>query len=442
LLRKKLNNDIDFRELFKGGAIALFFKVLGVVVGYFFLWILAQYYGTKGVGVFQTLWTLLMILSVIGKMGFDTSIVKFIGAYKESKRSGLISNLFHKIQRWLFIIASLLALLLAALSEPVSQLLFETKANSNYIIFTAISLVPLVLLNYHAESLKGLKKIFSYSIFQNGTIYIITFLFIVYFYHQGYGLKSTIWSLFIALFTLAIISYFDIKSRLPKVELAVKKQGYTNKQLINWTLPMLFSNSLFLLMNWTDTIMLSAFLPEANVGIYATALKIAALNSVILVAINSIAMPKFAELFERNEMGKFRRFVKHSTLLMFLTSLPVLIAILVFPSFLLGIFGEDFTAGKTALLILAFGQFFSTISGSVINILNMSNRQKTARNIIAICTFINVVLNLILIPIYGINGAAIATATSTILWNLASVLAIYRIFGFVTYPFININKSR
>jgi len=134
--------------------------------------------------------------------------------------------------------------------------------------------------------------------------------------------------------------------------------------------------------------------------------------------------------------------VKHSTLLMFLTSLPVLIAILVFPSFLLGIFGEDFTAGKTALLILAFGQFFSTISGSVINILNMSNRQKTARNIIAICTFINVVLNLILIPIYGINGAAIATATSTILWNLASVLAIYRIFGFVTYPFININKSR
>ncbi len=442
MLHRKLNNDIDLKELFKGGAIALFFKVLGVIVGYFFLWILAQYYGTEGVGVFQTLWTLLMIIGVIGKMGFDTSIVKFIGAYKENQKSGLISHLFHKIQRWLLIIAFLLALVMALLAEPLSLLLFETRNHSNYIVFTAVSLIPLVMLNYHAESLKGLKKILSFSIFQNGTIYIITFIFIVLFYYQGYGLQSTIWSLCIALVTLSIISYFDLRNRLPGVNMSHKENGYTNKQLISWTLPMLFSNSLFLLMNWTDTLMLSAFLPETDVGVYATALKIAALNSVILVAINSIAMPKFAELFERNEMGKFRRFVKHSTLLMFLISFPVLITILVFPTFLLGIFGEGFTSGRTALLILAIGQFFSTISGSVINILNMSNRQKTARNIIAICTFINVLLNLILIPIYGIIGAAIATATSTILWNLASVLAIYRIFGFVTYPFINFTKKR
>lgn len=114
---------------------------------------------------------------------------------------------------------------------------------------------------------------------------------------------------------------------------------YTNRELFKITFPMLFSNSLFLLMNWTDTIMLSAFLPESLVGIYVTALKIAALNSVVLVAVNSIAMPKFAELFEQRGTGKFRKFVKQSTLLMFTASLPVLIIIFIFPEWLLSIFG-------------------------------------------------------------------------------------------------------
>jgi O-antigen/teichoic acid export membrane protein len=440
-LIKKIRADIDLKELLKGGAIALFFKVLGVIAGYFFIWGLARFYGAEGVGIFQTLWTLLMIFSVISKLGFDTSIVKFIGNYNETGKQGLISGLFYKIQRWLIISSTILGSLLALFSIPISELLFENKSTSSFIVFTAIALVPLVLVNFHAESLKALKKILSYSLFQNGTIYILTFTLILSFYYLGYGLINTIWSLGIVLTVLAFISFFEIKRRLPQKDLTNYNQGHSNNQLIKWTLPMLLSNSLFLIMNWTDTIMLSAFLPESEVGIYATALKIAALNSIILVAINSIAMPKFAELYEKKDSIRFERFVKKSTFLMFVVSFPILIIILIFPSFLLGIFGKEFINGREALLILATGQFFSTISGSVINILNMSNRQKIAQNIVAISTFINICLNLILIPHYGIIGAAIATATSTILWNLISAIWIYKLFGFLTYPFLNFRKG-
>ncbi len=440
--RSRIVKDLNFFDLLKGGAIAMFFKIVGVLAGYAFFWLLARYYGAAGVGLFQTIWTVLMISAVVAKLGFDTSIVKFVGVYKAKGKDVFIRNLYKRIQKWLLLSSMVVALILIVFSLPLSELFFETPDNQNLLIYAAVSLVPLVLLNYNAETFKSLKHILPFAIFQNGTIYLFTGLLIIVFFHLNYGFTSTMWSLTATLIILLLISHIWLYRKLPVSSSKKYETLYTNKELFKITVPMLLSNSLFLLMNWTDTIMLSAFLPEDKVGIYATALKIAALNSVILVAVNSIAMPKFAELFEKKSTDQFRKFVKQSTLLMFTASLPVLIIIFIFPGWLLSIFGKEFIVGEHVLLILAFGQFFSTISGSVINILNMGNHQIQARNILGISTLVNIILNLILIPIMGILGAAIATTTSTIIWNLMAVIVIYRKFGFVTYPFIKITKDK
>ena len=163
--------------------------------------------------------------------------------------------------------------------------------------------------------------------------------------------------------------------------------------------------------------------------------KIAAVNTLVLVAVNSIAMPKFAEIFERNDKSLFRNFIKQSTLLVFIFSFPVLILIMLFPSEILQVFGTEFAEGKNTLLILAAGQFFSAFSGSTINILNMCGREKAAQYILIFSSIPNILLNYFLIPVYGIEGAAIATSATLILWNLLAVLVIYRKFGFLTFPF-------
>lgn len=439
--KSRIIKDLNFVDLLRGGSIALGFKILGVLAGYVFFWLMANYYGANGVGIFQTIWTVLMISAVVAKLGFDTSIVKLVGVYQARAKGGFIHYLYKKIQKWLLLSSLTIALILIVFSASLSNLFFETTENRNLLIYAAVSLIPLVLLNYNAETFKSLKHIFAFSIFQNGTIYLLTGSLIIAFFHLNYGFTSTIWSLTITLIILLVISQIWLFRKLPSPSNEKYEPVYSSRELFKLTVPMLFSNSLFLLMNWTDTLMLSAFLPESKVGIYVTALKIAALNSVVLVAVNSIAMPKFAELFEKRGSGAFRKFVKQSTLLMFITSLPVLIIIFLFPEWLLGIFGKEFIAGKQVLLMLAFGQFFSTISGSVINILNMSNHQIQARNILGFSTLVNIILNLILIPLYGIFGAAIATTSSTVLWNLLAVIVIYRKFGFVTYPFIRIKKE-
>jgi len=110
-------------------------------------------------------------------------------------------------------------------------------------------------------------------------------------------------------------------------------------------------------------------------------------------------------------------------------ALPVLISYFLFPSYIMGVFGENFKVGAMSLIILSIGQFFNAMSGSVGQVLNMTDREQILRNTTIIAALTNLILNYVLIPEYGINGAAFSTAISGILWNLLCVIYIYKKMG-------------
>ncbi|MBS1270306.1 MAG: hypothetical protein MAG794_01261 [Gammaproteobacteria bacterium] len=89
-----------------------------------------------------------------------------------------------------------------------------------------------------------------------------------------------------------------------------------------------------------------------------------------------------------------------------------------FGKLLLSIFGGDFTAGYTSLTILAAGQLFNALTGSVGSTMMMTGHQQPAAWLMIQAALLNGVLNLLLIPHFGIEGAAFATAVATVAWNI------------------------
>ena len=172
------------------------------------------------------------------------------------------------------------------------------------------------------------------------------------------------------------------------------------------------------------------------IGIYSVALAISTSSSIILFSINSIAAPKFSKLFSSRNMEEFKSFVKLSSRLIFWFSLPIIMFIIINSEFLLGIFGNEFKNGKLVLLILLFGQFINILCGSVGYILMMTNKQNLLLNIIIFSAILNIILNIILIPIYGIMGAAVASTISMICWNLIAMIYVYKEYGFITTSII------
>jgi len=435
----KIIGDRHLFELLRGSMVAFLFKLTGVAIGYLFFYVLADYYGTEGVGVFSTLWTILLFCIIFAKLGFDTSIVKYIAGFYGQKKFSFIKIIYRKGVFIILLAGTIITLLVFAFSNQISLLFFENSDYSFFIFLVGLLTIPMAIINYNAESLKSLKNITGFSILQNGTIYIVMLMFLFILNHYSFSADNIIYSLCLTFAVLIPLSFLMISNsfsrRLKRQDVHSETFSLKNKDILQTTFPMFLSSFLFFILSWTDILMLSYYLPESDVGVYSMASKIAAVNTLVLVAVNSIAMPKFAEIFERNDKSLFRNFIKQSTLLVFIFSFPVLILIMLFPSEILQVFGTEFAEGKNTLLILAAGQFFSAFSGSTINILNMCGREKAAQYILIFSSIPNILLNYFLIPVYGIEGAAIATSATLILWNLLAVLVIYRKFGFLTFPF-------
>jgi O-antigen/teichoic acid export membrane protein len=281
----------------------------------------------------------------------------------------------------------------------------------------------LVLIVLHSASLRGLKKIKEYSILQDVATSVLSMILLclsIIFIRDEHA------PLLAYVISLIIVCAYSLKLWFKHADIKSYAHGsrVKFKNMLNVSLPMLLSSSSFLVLEWTDTIMLGMYRTAEEVGVYSVAMKVAILTFIMLYAINSIAAPKFAEIYGKGDKKDFELIVKQSTKLIFWSSLPIILSIFLFPSFILGIFGQQFTIGVHALLILTFGQFIRAISGSVGYILQMTGRQRIFQNILISGAVINIGLNALLIPRYGINGAAIASTISTIFWNLTSVLFI------------------
>lgn len=427
---------MHFRELFKGSSIAFAFRIVSALASYVFFYFLARFYGPEGTGVFTTSWTILMISSVVGKMGFDTSIVRFM-AESSSTRGYYRMRMIYRISlRIVLVSASIVSVVLILFSQKFTDLFYDSIEERWIVVLVALAVIPYSIMSFNAETLKGLKKILHFSIHQNVTIYFGSLLLMAAF-HFFYGsVESAIIALLASMLILMCTSFYTLRSFLrhyPDHDSHYSQDIPKSSKIIGTTLPMMLTNSLFLVMNWTDVMMLAAMTDDAAVGIYNIALKIAALSSIVLIAVNSIAMPKYAELFKVNKV-RFKQVVKAVSFLSFTISLPIFIVVILFPDFVIGLFGEGFTKGGHAMVILSASQLFSAFSGSTVVLLNMIGKERTTVYVLGFSVIVNLILNYFLIPLYGLNGAAYATAFSTVLLNGLAVVKIYQYVGFLTFP--------
>ncbi len=431
--------DSHIRELLSSGSTAFFLKIGSVIVVYFFQFMVAKIYGSEGNGLFSFCYAILNILMIVSMLGLETYLIRFIADYANKKLWGTIRLIYRKALFMTF----LMAILLGGMLYFTLPTIMETIDKGDYsrgLQITAIALIPAAILRLNAEALRGLKQIKYYSLLQNITILTFAMIGIAILELTGHQKENILWGLLIGEMVVLLWSFY-----------LWRRQSYTaedeavspvsSKEILRTSIPLLLASTIFFLMNWTDKIMLGFLSTQAKLGVYEVAIKISQLGNLIIFAINTIAAPKFSEFYSGGKIKQFQKFTQQTTLIILLTTLPVILIILLIPGFLLGIFGETFITGKVSLILLTIGAFFSAGTGSVIIILNMTGKQKTSQFILLTVGIMNVLLNYLLIPRIGIEGAAMATMISTVTWNLAAMVAIYRYYGFWTVNFKNLLGS-
>ena len=436
---KSALKDKDFSELLIGSGLSFFLRFGGLVAGYLLTLIIAHLFGAKGLGDYVLAITVLRLFTLLAKLGLDTTSIRFIASFASQEKWTSIFRFRKQVITILSFTSVFASILMYCLSEEIANLI---NVNPNFIRLNAFFVLPMAFFMLHYQSLRGLKRIAEFSFFYRISQALFSIISIVIIYQFIQDSEVPVYAYLVSVIIVSLLSFLSfqywLKNKSEGKESA-EQEIMRYSTLLKISIPLMFAQSVQFIMAWTDKLMLGAMTTPENVGVYHTAFKLSMFAAVALMSINSIASPKFAEMFGENDMEGLKKVVHQSTKMIFWTSVPLVTIFFIFPEFFLGLFGEEFKIGVTAFIFLSCGRLISSFSGSVGNILQMTGNQNIYASILFIGAVLNIVLNLILIPLYGINGAALASMSSLIIWNLSMVLVVKKKLGFYTFyiPFIN-----
>jgi O-antigen/teichoic acid export membrane protein len=434
-MTRRLSQDLHVLELAKGGAQTFIVKLAGLALSFVLTIFIARNLGTGSVGIYALSLTIAGVSCALGKLGLETAVLRFTAEFSARDNYRSIRKMYLLSLKCLLPVGAVLSIAVFLLSPLLSKSLFHTGHLSLSLKVISLSILPAILYSLNAEALRGLRRIKEYSFLQSAACSLFSLIILWIFLSFSSHVLLPVFAYTISVFfVMALSFYLWLNAMRPQIN-GVIHDDFDLRGLLKVSFPMFIASFSALIMGWADTIILGLFRSEVDVGIYNVAFRVALLPGFLLIAVNSIAGPKFAEHHGKGDIKNAQKTAQQSTKLIFLSSLPVIVILLAFPERVLSLFGSDFTAGKYVLILVVVGQLVNCCCGSVALFLNMTGRHVLVRNVISMATLLNITLNLILIPRYGIHGAALATMTSTIFWNVILMIYIHKVFDFWTISF-------
>ena len=414
-------------------------RLLNIGLAYLVSLLLARILGADGYGSYIYGLSIVGFLQIPTMLGTNSLITREVSVYKTQEKWGLAKG----ITRWVklnIILTSLLAPVITALVFWFYQDSF--KVDSIKVIFLGLLVLPISnLLKISESQLRALGHIVKSQLPEVIIRPLIMICALVgsYFFWQDRVSSTAVMGYYLLATTVCLLMISWTIYRLTPQEITKSKPEYKRRFWFYEALPMLLIDSMYLINNQTDTLMLGVLTDSASVGIYSITNRGANLMNFILSVFNVSLAPTIASLHAAGEKQKLQRLVKKSANLVFLSSVPIALGLIVFGSWFLGIFGTEFVQGHTVLTILCLGKLVNASTGAVALLLNMTGYQKYTFIGVAISAVINVILNSLLIPQWGVEGAATATAISTIIWNVLLVIFVRQRLGINMNP---LSKTR
>jgi O-antigen/teichoic acid export membrane protein len=412
------------RRLARGAIGSFGMKVASTGLGFVTTILLARFLNTTDYGLFAYATAWIALLTVPGVFGFDRLLVREVAYYQAKQSWRLARGLMQRAGQLVVVGSSLMAMGVAL----ILWLGGNTAPERLSVLMLALVLLPLAsLTRVRQAALQGLNHVIAG---QLPELLIRPILFIVLFAGCYLVLGSSInaqWAIG-SMILASLISFMVgadlLRRRLPRpiVEAAPEYQGWAWM----WTaLPMLFFGGMSVLNAQIGTIMLGLLANVEAVAIYSVAAKTAALIAFTLGAVNTALAPNAARLSASGDMEQLQRIVTKTARAILVTALPIALFFMIFGRWFLLIFGAEFTQAAWVLVILSCGQLVNASMGSVGLLLNMTRHERDAAISVALSALLNVVLNLLLIPRLGAEGAALAATGSLALWNIGLAIWVY-----------------
>lgn len=404
--------DDSLKKITKGAGLVLLGIVISKIFGYIYRVLIARI-GTEEYGLLSIGIAIFSLLATIPLLGLDKGVLRYLSFYKGLNDLERMKGVIFSALNIAIPLSIIVSLLLFLFSEQLSLYFFHTTDLT--LIFKIFSVAfPIVAFReIIASSFQAFQKveyeIYFKNIIENVTKILLTLLFLFI----GFKIIGFALAYVLGVLGSTILAFILFKKNILSFFKATTKTIYCKKELIFFSVPLIFGDLIFSIITWTDTLMLGYFKTPSDVGIYNAAQPTAFLLYIIPAALLTLFVPVLTELYAKNKNDDLIRIYYRVTKWIFIINTIFLGILFLFSKEILNLlFGENYIIGSTALIILSAGYFLGhlfTTSGKILFIIKKTNVIFFNTLVMVI---LNIILNLYLIPRYGITGAAIATSST------------------------------
>ena len=411
--QKNLNASL---ALLARSSFLVFITVLiSKILTYVYKVIIAREYGAEAYGIFVLSLMVVGWLAIFSKMGFGEGLVRFIPIYRAKKREETGSYLLNKVVIISGGLSILAGVLLFVASNALAAQLFNNSELAVFLKIFSFAVPCMVLSSIYISVLRAYEEIFWVSLIGNilQSIVNVGVILLLIFFSAGTIAISISYTLGMA--AVLIASYVLVRKKVPLSfnAKAIKEKKKVFKEFKSYSTPLIFFGIVISVLHWTDSFMIGVLRSVREVGLYNAAVPIAFLITVSIDLFRQLFLPLVTKEYSKNEFENVKQLSKQIGKWVYVVSLPLLALFFLYPAFFIQLlFGEEFIVATASLRILAVGALFVSLFEVSKDLLSMQGKSKLVLIDTLIAFFINVSLNLFLIPLIGITGAAIATTIS------------------------------
>lgn len=429
----------SLKDITKGASIIVIGMVIANLLGLINQILMGRILGPAEYGLFNLGISVLTILCVLPQFGLGQGLTQFIPYNFTQKKFRQINEAVNFSLKFTFVVGFLVSFLLFIFSDQIALTLFHNKEFGFILKLLSIAITFWALHNTAGSLTQGFKKPKYYVYIENISMPILQLSIFLILSILGYELMGALIGFIVsAIFAaIAYIYIFKVKfskkiSKIHSFELEEKKK--VQKDILTLSYPLFLAGFTFLFMQYADKIILGMYKTPTDVGIYTAALTIATLVLFIYTAFSFNSRPVLSEYYAVKDIESMQKLYSSITKWIFLLTFPIIIYFIFYSKDILGfIYGTKFTSGSIAMSILCLGIAMNGLTG--LSGETLVSIKKTKLNLVSeiVGAVSNIILNIILIPFFGIVGAAIGTSISIALRNFTSFFFVYKNLKFNPY---------
>ncbi len=406
----------SFSAIFGGSAFVFSCRVTGAALTLLLQIALARWMGAAELGIYIIAFSWCVLLAAVSHLGMTPAALRIIGRALAEVRPGLIWGFVERGGQVVLAVSVTVALSASLLVILLTDRLPGSNAVPFLLAFAAVPLLALISFQgMIAVAFRWFKVAFLPSeVFRPALL----FLTIAVIWMTTSELNATVvMAVQTSLMFVTVVALFFILRLGVRAEIAPEPSQYETRIWLRIGMPLLLIS---LFGNYFPEFMVILVGPQVasdQVAIFNASYRLALLIAFGLGAIDSVTAPVAARLFAAKEMDELEAVVQRATKLGFLCSLTAVAGFAVFGSSLLGLFGAEFVVGHGTMMILAAAQLVRSAVGPVMSLMSVTGHQDHCLVVFASALVAAVILVFILVPTYGIHGAAITVLLVTLGWS-------------------------